>query len=187
MIYWQLFYEFLKTGLFAVGGGLATLPFLYDISLRTGWFSGDDLTNMIAVSESTPGPLGINMAAYTGFLAGGILGSAAAVTGLVFPSVVIIIFVARILGKVKDSVWTQAIFRGLKPASFALIMMAWLNVLNLTYHPLSLCYPEQAAVSPFFWQGLILAAGLFLILRKTKAHPILIVVIAAVAGILFQF
>ena len=154
MIYWQLFYEFLKTGLFAVGGGLATLPFLYDMSLRTGWFSTDDLTNMIAVSESTPGPLGINMAAYTGFLAGGILGAA---------------------------------FRGLKPASFALIALAWLNVLKLTYHPASLVDEVQAAVAPFFWPGLILAAILFVILRKTKAHPILIIILAAAAGVIFRF
>ncbi|AVM69972.1 chromate transporter [Lachnospiraceae bacterium oral taxon 500] len=187
MIYWQLFYEFLKTGLFAVGGGLATLPFLYDMSSRTGWFSGDDLTNMIAVSESTPGPLGINMAAYTGFLAGGLFGAAAAVTGLIFPSVVIIILIARILTKMKDNAWIQAAFCGLKPASFALITMAWLNVLKLTYHPASLLTQEQAAAAPFFWQGLILAAALFLILRKTKAHPILIIILAAAAGIVFRF
>lgn len=187
MICWQLFYEFLKTGLFAVGGGLATLPFLYDMSLRTGWFSSDDLTNMIAVSESTPGPLGINMAAYTGFLAGGILGAAAAVTGLIFPSVVIIILIARILEKMKGNVWIEAAFCGLKPASFALIALAWLNVLKLTYHPASLVDQAQAAITPFFWQGLVLAAILFLILRQTKAHPILIILLAALAGIVFQF
>ena len=70
MIYLQLFWEFFKTGLFAVGGGMATIPFLYDLSDKTGWFSHNDLANMIAVGESTPGPIGVNMATYVGFLTG---------------------------------------------------------------------------------------------------------------------
>lgn len=95
MIYLQLFYEFFKAGLFAVGGGLATLPFLHEISEKTGWFSIAELMDMIAVSESTPGPIGVNMATYAGFSTAGILGSLAATIGLVFPSVVIIIFVYK--------------------------------------------------------------------------------------------
>ena len=74
MIWLQMFWEFFKAGLFAVGGGLATLPFLYDISQRTGWFTAEDIANMIAISESTPGPLGVNMATYAGFEALGIPG-----------------------------------------------------------------------------------------------------------------
>ena len=93
MIYLQLFWEFFKTGLFAIGGGMATVPFLFDISARTGWFTASELANMIAVSESTPGPIGINMATYVGFETAGILGSVIATLGLVIPSIIIIVII----------------------------------------------------------------------------------------------
>ena len=86
MTYLLLFYEFFKTGLFAVGGGLATLPFIYDMSARyPEWLSIGDISNMIAVSESTPGPMGVNMATYTGYTVGGVLGSLCATIGVVLP------------------------------------------------------------------------------------------------------
>lgn len=97
MLIFRLFWEFFKTGLFAIGGGLATLPFLYDMQAATGWFTLDDISNMIAISESTPGPMGINMATYTGFTSMGVLGGIAAVAGLVTPSIIIIIIVSNIL------------------------------------------------------------------------------------------
>ena len=93
MIYLRLFWEFCKTGLFSVGGGLATLPFLYDISARTGWFTEAQLADMIAISESTPGPIGVNMATYVGFTTAGIPGALAATLGLVFPEIVIILII----------------------------------------------------------------------------------------------
>ena len=97
MIYLRLFWEFFKTGLFAVGGGLATLPFLYDMGARTGWFTAQQVADMLAVSESTPGPIGINMAVYTGYTSAGIPGSVCALVGLVLPSIIIIMAVAAFL------------------------------------------------------------------------------------------
>ena len=97
MIFLQLFWEFFKTGLFAVGGGLATLPFLYRLADKYPWFSAKQIPDMIAVSESTPGPLGINMATYTGFQHSGVIGSIAATFGLVLPSVIIIILILLII------------------------------------------------------------------------------------------
>ena len=94
MIFLQLFYEFFKAGLFAIGGGLATLPFLKQISLRYPWFTPNDLMDMIAVSESTPGPIGVNSATYAGFHAAGIPGAITATCSLVLPSVIIIILVS---------------------------------------------------------------------------------------------
>ena len=90
MIYLRLFWEFFKVGLFSVGGGLATLPFLYSLGAKTGWFSTADVANMLAVSESTPGPIGVNMATYVGFDCGGVLGGVVATLGLVTPSVIVI-------------------------------------------------------------------------------------------------
>ena len=115
MIYLQLFWEFFKTGLFAIGGGLATLPFLRDISLKYPWFTPEDLLNMIAVSESTPGPLGVNSATYAGFHAAGVPGALVATCSLVLPSVIIIILVSRALTRFRDSKLVQDGFYGLPP------------------------------------------------------------------------
>ena len=109
-VYLRLFWEFFKTGLFAVGGGMATLPFLHDIGVSTGWYSQTDLMNMLAVSESTPGPIGINMATYVGFTvgsshggtAGAILGALVATLGEVTPSIVVILIVAAMLKKFRE-------------------------------------------------------------------------------------
>ena len=95
MILLRLMYEFCKTGLFAVGGGLATLPFLYEMAEKTGWFTNQDILNLVAISESTPGAIGINMSTYVGFLISGIPGAICATLALAFPSIVIIVLVAK--------------------------------------------------------------------------------------------
>ena len=128
MIFLQLFYEFFKAGLFAIGGGLATLPFLKQISLRYPWFTPNDLMDMIAVSESTPGPMGVNSATYAGFHAAGIPGAITATCSLVLPSVIIIILVSRALDKFRDSPLVKNGFYGLRPASAGLIFGAMLEV-----------------------------------------------------------
>ena len=112
MIFLRLFFEFFKTGLFSIGGGLATIPFLQDMGEATGWFTNQELTTMIAVSESTPGPMGVNMATYVGYHmgcntvlgpAGGILGAVIATLGLVAPSIIVILIIARFLQKFRHS------------------------------------------------------------------------------------
>ena len=110
MIYLQLFYEFFKTGLFAVGGGMATLPFLSAIAEKTGWFTQGMLADMIAVSESTPGPIGVNMATYVGFTTAGVPGAIAATLGLITPSVIIILIIARFLKAFRDNQYVDAAF-----------------------------------------------------------------------------
>ena len=111
MIYLRLFYEFFKTGLFAVGGGMATIPFLYSMADNTGWFTRLDVDNMIAVGESTPGPIGVNMATYVGYITGGnvgglpfaILGAVIATLGLIAPSIIIILIIASFLKNFRDN------------------------------------------------------------------------------------
>ena len=110
MIYLQLFYEFFKAGLFAIGGGMATLPFLYDISDTTGWFTYGQLADMVAISESTPGPIGVNMATYVGFTTAGISGAVVATIGLITPSIIIILIIAGFLKAFKDSKYVQSAF-----------------------------------------------------------------------------
>ena len=133
MILLQLFWEFFKTGLFAVGGGMATLPFLYDISSRTGWFTEAKLADMIAVSESTPGPIGVNMATYVGFETAGVPGAVTATLGLICPSVIIILLIARVLRQFRSNKTVDAVFYGLRPCSIALIAAAGLLVAKITF------------------------------------------------------
>ena len=133
MIFLSLFYEFFKAGLFAVGGGLATIPFLKEISAKTGWFTLSQLTDMIAISESTPGPMGVNCATYVGFETAGILGSIIATIGLITPSVIIIILISKILEKFRNNRYVDAAFFGLRAASVALIAEAGISVAALTF------------------------------------------------------
>jgi len=130
-IYIQLFIEFFKAGLFAVGGGMATIPFLYDISDKTGWFTHAELTNMIAISESTPGPIGVNMATYVGYTSAGISGSLIATLGLITPSIIVILIIAGFYNAFKNNKYVQAAFYGLRPASAGLIAAAGLSVVVL--------------------------------------------------------
>lgn len=187
MIYLQLFYEFFKTGLFAVGGGLATLPFLNDMADRTGWFTRAQLADMLAVSESTPGPIGVNMATYVGFTAAGIPGALIATLGLITPSVVIILIVAAFLRAFRDNRYVNAAFYGLRPASTAMVAAAGIGVVLLT-----LVHTEQPFGPDFFnWQGVALAAVVLVLTRWVKftknLHPIVFIAASAVVGVLLKF
>ena len=180
---WTLFIEFFKTGLFSVGGGLATIPFLYEMMNRYHWFTEQDLLNMIAVSESTPGPIGSNMATFVGYQATGnnVLGGVLTTVALVMPSVIIICVVAKVLSASKDNPIVQNAFYGLRPASCALIASAALGVFA------SVLFPNGFTFGTSFWiqLGLILFFGVLAFSIK-KLHPILLIVICAVVGIVFQ-
>lgn len=187
MIFLRLFYEFFKVGLFSVGGGLATIPFLTDLGLRTGWFDSAQLANMIAIAESTPGPLGINMATYVGFETGGIPGAVIATLGLLSPSVIVIILIAGFLTRFRQSKTVDAVFYGLRPASTALIAVAGLNVATAVFIQVGGSVQHEFALH---WPSVILAAAVFVCMRFTrlkKLHPILFIAAAAVIGVIFQF
>ena len=193
MLYLRLFWEFFKTGLFAVGGGMATIPFLYDLSDATGWFTHNDLANMIAVGESTPGPIGVNMATYVGFISaltengtvGAILGAVIATLGLITPSVIIILIVAAVLKSFRNNKYVNHAFYGLRPASTGLIAAAGLSVLLA-----NLFTNEQIALTFFNWKGLLLAVVLWVltnVVKKVKDwHPIVFIAFSAVIGVIFS-
>ena len=190
MIYLQLFWEYFKAGLFAVGGGMATIPFLYEISDRTGWFTHRDLANMLAVSESTPGPIGVNMATYVGYVTGmkeggvanAILGAVTASIGLVMPSLIVILIVAAMLKRFKNSPLVQKTFYGLRPASTGLIAAAGLSV--------AISNLFDTAASSVNWKGCILAVVLWVLTNKVsktkKLHPIVFIGFSALVGIVFS-
>jgi chromate transporter len=190
-LYLRLFWEFFKTGLFAVGGGMATLPFMYDISDKTGWFTHSMLADMVAVSESTPGPIGVNMATYVGFVTGGIPGAVVATVGLVTPSVIVILLIARVLKAFRENQYVDAGFYGLRPCSVGLIAAAGVLVIKLALFNTELYASTGALLDLFNFKALILAAVLLVATRCIKKlkglHPIVFILASAVIGIVFSF
>ena len=176
MIYLQLFWEFFKTGLFAMGGGMATVPFLFEISAKTGWFTTAELANMIAISESTPGPIGVNMATYVGFETAGVLGGIVATIGLAMPALIITLMIAKILARIKDNPVVETVFRYLRPAVIGLILFALWQLLPLTF----LGEEGNILVLPV----IAFAVLLFCLLRFKKIHPIVWIGVGAVFGII---
>ena len=190
-LYLRLFWEFFKTGLFAVGGGMATLPFMYDISDKTGWFTHSMLADMVAVSESTPGPIGVNMATYVGFVTGGVPGAVVATVGLVTPSVIVILLIARVLKAFRENQYVDAGFYGLRPCSVGLIAAAGVLVIKLALFNTELYASTGALLDLFNFKALILAAVLLAATRCIKKlkglHPIVFILASAVIGIVFSF
>ena len=181
-------WEFFKTGLFAVGGGLATIPFLQEMSAKYGWFSIHDLSTMIAVSESTPGPIGINMATYIGNHMFGLAGGIAATLSLVAPSVIVIIIIAGMLEKFRDSRVVKGIFEGLRPAVVGFIMAAVLGIYISSLLHVDTWKESGVFTDLFNWKALALFAVLLAFYKwKDKLHPVFIILIAAICGIVFGF
>ncbi len=200
MIYLRLFWEFFKTGLFAVGGGMATIPFLQNIGDSTGWYTYTDLMNMLAVSESTPGPIGINMATYVGFVVAGVPGAVVATVGEITPSIVVILLVAMALNKFKDNKYVANAFYGLRPASTGLIAAAGIGVAlevltTVTTisgkNQLFNLFEVESITGLFRWKAVILAIVLILLSNWVKPikklHPVVLIAFSAVVGIVFQF
>lgn len=183
-LYLLLFWEFFKTGLLAVGGGLATLPFLSDMAERTGLFTQAQLTDMVAVAESTPGPIGVNTATYVGFTVGGVPGAVIATLGIITPSYLIILLIATFLQRFQDNPFVRSTFRCLRPASTALITSAGLTIAYAVFlRPGAASFWGMAD-----WKGLLLAAALLVctrfIPRLKKLHPLVWILASALVGIL---
>lgn len=190
MIYLRLFWEFFKVGLFSVGGGLATLPFLYSLGAKTGWFSTADVANMLAVSESTPGPIGVNMATYAGFDCAGVLGGVVATLGLVTPSVIVIVLIAMALQAFRTNKYVDAAFYTLRPASTGLIAAAGWSVFALVLVNLDAYRASYQLADLLQWKTLILFAVIWVLTNLVKPlkklHPVVFLALAAVVGIVFR-
>ena len=190
MIYLRLFWEFFKVGLFSVGGGLATLPFLYSLGAKTGWFSTADVANMLAVSESTPGPIGVNMATYAGFDCAGVLGGVVATLGLVTPSVIVIVLIAMALQAFRTNKYVDAAFYTLHPASTGLIAAAGWSVFALVLVNLDAYRASYQLADILQWKNLLLFAVIWVLTNLVKPlkklHPVVFLALAAVVGIVFR-
>ena len=172
MIYIELFYAFFKTGLFAIGGGLATIPFLYEIADKYGWFARDFIGTMVAVAESTPGPIGINAATYAGYTAAGMPGGLIATLGIICPSIIIIIIIIKILDTFKNSRYVQSAFYGIRPA-----VMGMIGAVSLEMIRLAVFAENKLGIKELVLFAVLLAAS-----NKFKLHPIFLIVIAGMVG-----
>ncbi|MCR4708499.1 MAG: chromate transporter [Clostridiales bacterium] len=186
----RLYWEFFKVGLFSIGGGLATLPFLSALGQKTGWFNSMDMANMLAVSESTPGPIGVNMATYVGFHCAGIPGAVIATLGLVTPSVIVILLISAALRAFRTNRFVDGAFYALRPASTGLIAAAGLSVFALVLLNGSLYQATGRFTDLVRWKALTLCVAIWcltnLVKPLKKKHPVLFIAIAAVCGIVFR-
>lgn len=178
-----LIFEFFKTGLFAIGGGPATIPFLMDMAKKYPWFTMQELSDMIAVSESTPGPVGINMATYAGFKTLGLFGGLASTLALTIPSIIIILIIAKFLEGFQENKIVKAVFKGIKPAVTALIAVAVVNIFKVSLFDIS-----DGGMTPRI-ASMIIALVIFVLLQvkqTKKMHPALWFLLAAIVGIVFS-
>lgn len=183
MIYLTLAYEFFKIGLFSIGGGLATIPFLMDLTTKYDWYSAGELANMIAISESTPGPVGVNMATYAGYEAAGIPGAIIATLSLTAPALVIIIVIAKFLENFSENRTVKAVFYGIRPTVAALIGYAVWELLQITMVVTK--NGEKGIDLP----SVLICLIVFLLLQikpLKKLHPLIWIIAGAVIGIVFQ-
>ncbi len=183
MIYLTLAFEFFKIGLFSIGGGMATLPFLMDLTAKYDWYTASELANMIAISESTPGPVGINMATYAGYNAAGIPGAVVATLSLTAPALIIIIVIAKFLENFSENPTVKAVFYGIRPTVAALIGYAVWELLKIALVITGSETTQIAYTSVFIFLGAFL---LLQVKRLKKLHPLVWIIAGAVIGILFK-
>jgi len=177
-----LYIEFFQIGLFSVGGGLATLPFLFGLADKYEWLSPEQIGNMLAIVQSSPGALGVNMSAQAGYYAAGVPGAVLAPLGLVSPAIIIIVIVARMFAAFRENKTVAAVFTGLRPAATGLLCAAGLGAWKLSlYNPAFTAWYELLR-----WKECLLLILLFFGISRLKFHPVVYVVIAGVVGIVFK-
>jgi chromate transporter len=172
VLYITLFLEFFKIGLFSVGGGLATLPFLQELIVKYGWITKEELLNLIAIAESTPGPIGVNAATFVGYNTAGIMGGIIATLGLVTPSIIIIVFITHFFSKFYEHSFVRGAFWGIRPAVTGLIASVVFGL---------------GKTELLNYRALLLFLLMFLLINRYKKHPIIYLFIAAIIGIVFRY
>lgn len=171
MIYLLLFWEFFKIGLFAVGGGLVTVPFLFDLTEKYSWFTSTELADMVAISQSTPGPVGINMATFAGYKTAGIMGAALATFAEVLPSIIVVYFIAKILLKWHENIYVNKVLDAIRPAVLALILFAGWDIAKITITD---------------YKTAIVLFVLLIAMRLYKTSAIFYIIISAIMGVILR-
>ncbi len=186
MIYLTLAYEFFKIGLFSIGGGMATLPFLMDLTRKYDWYTAGELANMVAISESTPGPVGINMATYAGYNAAGIPGALISTLTLTAPALIIIILIARFLENFSENTLVKSAFYGIRPTVTALIGYAVWELLKIALVTIT---GDTGHIIQIHYLNVFILIAFFVLMqnkRLKKLHPLIWIIVGAAVGIIFK-
>lgn len=192
MIYLKLYLEFFKIGLFAVGGGLATLPFIKQLGEKYAWITQKQILDMIAISESTPGPIGINAATFVGNITAGILGGIAATLGVITPSIIIILLIAHYFTKFSETLVVKSAFTGIRPAVTGLIAAVGFEVAKISmfnideYKTISKVLSAKVLLLLNI-KAIILFGIIMFLINKYNKHPITYLIGSAIIGIIFKF
>lgn len=187
MIYIKLFFIFLKIGLFSIGGGLATLPFLQELANNYDWLSSTELVDMIAISESTPGPIGINTATFVGYKAAGLFGGIITTLGIATPSIIIIILIAHYFKKFNEKPLVQGAFFGIRPAVTGLIASVCFEIMRISIFNLEKYNLTHNILNAINVKETVFFIIIMYLIYKYKKHPILYIIGSAVVGIVFKF
>lgn len=182
MIYLKLFVAFLEVGLFSFGGGYVSIPLIREIVLSYGWMDDEMITHMIAVSESTPGPLMVNMATYVGSTQGGFLGALIATLAVVLPAFLIIVLVMAILRRFISNRYFQAILSGMKPCIIGIIMAMGIYLMVQNCFGSNFSGIDIMAVIMAILLGVVYWGSRKI--KKNGISPILLIIISAGAGVL---
>ncbi len=186
MIYLMLFYEFFIIGLFAIGGGMATIPFLQSLGERTGWYDAQLISDMIAISESTPGPIGINMATYVGYNVAGVFGGVVATLGEILPSIIIVVIFSKTLLKKRNNVIVDDAFYALRAAVTGLIAAAAIDIFSSSILNVALYEATKVLTDLLSPIKIVLFIAVFIAIKKFKKHPILYIAVCACIGVGFK-
>lgn len=172
MIYWQLFLVYTKIGIFGFGGGYAMLSLIqHEVVDRHQWLTPAQFTEIVAISQMTPGPIGINSATYIGYTAtGSVWGSFIATFAVCLPPFLLVLLISRFFARFKHNLWVEAAFTGLRPMTVGLIAAAGLLLMN--------------SENFIDWKSILIFAAAFRLTRRTSIHPILTICLAALAGLL---
>lgn len=180
----SIFTEFFKIGCVAVGGGYTVIPFLYYLIPQYHWYSADAITNMVAVSNLTPGPIGINMATYAGYEAGGFIGSTLATFAVVLPSIIIVPLISKVLKKYKDNSYTEYIMYGLRPAAVALISVAAIKILKTSVLTIDKFKETHSIFDIISLKAFVLLVFFSICAFFLRKQPMRIILLGIVAGII---
>lgn len=186
-LYLELFVEFFKIGLFAVGGGMATIPFLQRLGNDKGWFSQELISDMIAISESTPGPIGVNMATYVGFNIAGLWGGLIASLAEVLPSIIIVLIFSKSLKTLTNNKYYNNAFYGMRPAVTGLIAYAALGIIEMSLLNFELYKVSGNIINIINIKKLVYFMLIYFCIKKYKKHPVVYIGVSALVGILLKF
>lgn len=183
MIYLSLYFEFFKIGLFAIGGGMATIPFLRHLSEKTGWFTIEFISDMLAISESTPGPIGINMATYAGYNIAGWVGGIIATLGMITPSIIIVLLVSHYLDRYRSSHIFESFFMGLRPVVTALIAVAGFDIIKIVMIKDTKGGDFIEILNSLNYDKLFFFLLILFLIKRFNKHPIVYIAFSGVVGI----